>query len=115
MYERPKIGTKMYFVKEHLYYIPNHTGPIKEFCVCEAVVKGFHTLGYTELCLSSTDPDGFCTPYWFRVNEIGKRVFYTAEEAARLAKTITQKYESVWGWIGKPHIPMRRTWKNYLI
>ena len=49
--KKPDIGTKMYFVCEHLYCIPNHAGPVKEYCVCEAEVVGFFTGGYTEVQL----------------------------------------------------------------
>lgn len=49
MYKRPEIETKMYFVQEHLYYIQNYVAPVKGYCVCEAVVRGFYQLGYTKI------------------------------------------------------------------
>lgn len=111
---RPAIGAKMYFVKEHLYYIPNHSAPTKEYCVCEAEVTGFYTGGYTEVVLSGKDPDGYKTPYYYKLSEVGKSVFYTPREAAILAQQQTQEFEKTWGWFGTPDIPMRRTWEKYL-
>ncbi len=36
------------------------------------------------------------------------------QDAAALAKKMTEKYERIWGWLGEPDIPMRRTWSQYL-
>lgn len=47
--ERPEIGTEMYAVFEHLYYIPGHAAPVMEYCVCKGTVRGFFTGGYTEV------------------------------------------------------------------
>ena len=104
----------MYAVHEHLYYIKNKSAPILEYCVCEAEVKGFFKKGYTEICLSGLSPEGYKTPYWYKISDIGKRIFYTAKEAAELAKEMTEKYESTWRWLGTPDIPMRRTLEKYL-
>ena len=112
--EKPDIGTKVYFVCEYLYYIPGHAGPVKEYCVCGAEVAGFFTGGYTEVRLVGDDPDGHRTPYFFKLSEIGERVFYTPEEAASYAQTLTVRYERIWGWLGIPDIPMRRPWENLL-
>jgi hypothetical protein len=51
----------------------------------------------------------------YKLNEIGKRIFYTPAEAASLAKEQTEKYEHTWGWLGSPDIPLRRSWEKYLI
>lgn len=96
MSKRPDIGTKMYSVREHLYYIQNHAGPLLEYCVCEAEVTGFFEGGYVEVRLRGKSPEGFMTPYFYKLSEIGTRVFYTAEEAARLAKDMTERYEKTW-------------------
>lgn len=112
--KRPVIGTKMYAVHEHLYYIPGFPAPVMEYCVCEAEVRGFFTGGYTEVRLIGNSPNGFVTPYSYKLSDIDKRVFYTPTEAALLAKDMTDKYERIWGWIGNPHIPMRRLWEEYL-
>lgn len=110
--DRPKIGTKMYSVHEHLYYIPGRTAPAMEYCVCEAEVQGYFVSGYTEICLAGLSPAGFMTPYFYKISEIGQKVFYTAQEAALLAQQMAEKYEQACGWMGDP--PMRRPWEKYL-
>ncbi len=112
--ERPEIGTEMYAVFEHLYYIPGHAAPVMEYCVCKGTVRGFFTGGYTEVCLLFTGPDGFPSPDRRRLGDIGEKLFYTAAEAATLAKSMTEKYERTWGWIGAPEIPMARPWAKLL-
>ncbi|MBC5675598.1 hypothetical protein H8S76_25535 [Blautia sp. NSJ-34] len=113
--KKPEIGTRMYSVHEHMYYIGKHAGPILEYVVCEGAVTGFYTLGYTEVCVTGKSPEGYNTPYRYSLNQIGKKLFYTAEEAAEHAKSLTERYEHTWGWIGAPDIPMRRTWEPLLL
>ena len=112
--ERPEIGTEMYAVFEHRYYIPGHAAPVMEYCVCKGAVRGFFAGGYTEVSLLFTGPDGFPEPDYRRLDAIGKKLFYTAAEAAALAKSMTEKYERTWGWIGAPEIPMARPWEKLL-
>lgn len=111
---RPDIGTKMYSVHEHHYYIKEHPAPLREYCVCEAEVIDFIQGGYTEVELRGKSPGGFMTPYRYRLSDIGKRIFYTPREAALLAKDMTEQYEKTWGRIGSPETPMRRPWEKYL-
>lgn len=114
-FEKPEIGDKMYFVQEHLYYIPDCTGPVKEYCVCAATVTGVFTGHYyTEVKLVGPDPNGFLTPCFQKFSAIGKEVFYTPREAALLAQVMTEKYEKMWGELGPPDIPMRRPWEKLL-
>lgn len=61
-----------------------------------------------------TGPDGFPQPGYYKLDDIGKKLFYTAAEAAALAKSMTEKYERTWGWIGAPEIPMARPWEKLL-
>lgn len=110
--KKPEIGTLMYSVHEHLYYIKDRTAPVLEYCICEAEVTGFFKGGYTEICLVGPNPDGFQTPYKYKLSEIGRKLFFTARDAAALAKQMTETYERTWGWINDP--PMRRTWEKYL-
>lgn len=110
--ERPAIGTKMYAVNEHLYYIPGKTAPVLEYCICEAEVLGFYQGGYVEICLIGKFPGRGMVPYYYPLKDVGARVFYTPREAAMLAKQMTEKYERTLGWMGDP--PMRRTWEKYL-
>ena len=112
--KRPEIGAEMYAVFEHLYYIPGHAAPVMEYCVCKGTVRGFFTGGYTEVCLLFTGPDGFPKPGRRRLDDIGKKLFYTAAEAAALAKSMTEKYERTWSWVGPPDIPMARPWEKIL-
>lgn len=109
---RPEIGETLYFVCEHLYYKPNRVGPVLEYCVCSGKVKTFLTGKYTEMRLVGKNPDGFPTPSYFKLSDLGKRIFDNPKDAALLAKEMTEKYERTWGWTGDP--PMRRTWEKYL-
>lgn len=112
--ESPEIGTEMYAVFEHLYSVQNRAGPLLEYCVCKGTVRGFFTGGYTEVRLLFTNPDGFPEPGYYKLDDIGKKLFYKAAEAAALAESMTEKYERTWGWIGAPEIPMARPWAKLL-
>lgn len=112
---RPEIGTKMYFVVEHLYYDKTiRTAPFTEYCVCEGEISRFLTVRYTEMELRGKNPDGHGDLHYYRLEQIGKKVFYSVQEAAQLAKEMTEKYERIWGWFGPPDIPMRRPWESLL-
>lgn len=110
--KRPEIGATMYSVQEHLYYIPDRASPVREYCVCEAEVRGFFVGGYVEICLTGKIPGKGIVPYRYPLKDVGKQVFYTPHEAAVLAKQMTEKYERTWGWMRDP--PMRRTWAHLL-
>lgn len=113
--KKPDVGTKMYSVHEHRYYIDGKAAPVLEYCVCEGEVTGFFQGGFTEICLRGYSPKGFMTPYRYRLSDVGTKIFYTAKEAAELAAKMTDEYERTWGWLGEPDIPMRRSWKYLLI
>ena len=113
--KKPEIGTRMYSVHEHLYYIKDYPAPLLEYVVCVAEVTGFYTQGYTEVCLTGKNPDGHNMPYRYPLNKIGKSIFYTAKEAAEYAKVLTERYEHTWGWLGAQDIPMRRSWETLLL
>lgn len=103
--ERPEIGTEMYAVLNTS--IPRKTalGLSWNTACVRGTVCGFSTGGYTEVCLAFTGPDGFPQPGYYRLDDIGKKLFYTAAEAATLAKSMTEKYERTWGWIGSTGDP----------
>ena len=61
-----------------------------------------------------TGPDGFPKPGRRRLDDIGKKLFYTSADAAALAKSMTEKYERTWGWVGPPDIPMAKPWEKIL-
>ena len=94
----------MYSVHEHRYYIPGSAAPVMEYCVCEAEVRGYFTGGYTEIRLVGPNPEGHMTPYFYKLSEIGKKIFFTPKDAALLAQQMTEKHERTWGWMGDPPI-----------
>lgn len=114
MSKRPDLGTRMYSVHEHRYYITESAAPILEYCVCEAEVTGFFRGGYTEIFLTGLSPDGYKMPFCYKLSDIGSKIFFTPKEAALLAREMTERYEHTWGWLGAPEIPLRRTWNHYL-
>lgn len=113
--DKPEIGAEMYAVFEHLYSSKSapHRG-LKEYCVCKGTVRGFYIRSYTDVCLLFQGPDGAPMLRYHKLEDIGKKLFYTAEEAAELAKRMTEKYEQIWGWIGAPEFPMARPWEDLL-
>ena len=112
--KKPEVGTTMYFVEEHLYYIQGFAGPIMEYCVCQGEVTGFFQKRYISVDLKGKNAEGFPTPFRYALSDIGKKLFYTAKEAAQFAREKTEEYERIWGWLGAPEIPIRRTWEDLL-
>lgn len=110
--KRPEIGTVLWSVHEHLYYTLESAAPVKEYCVCSAKVVGYFEGGYVEICLRGKSPDGYITPYRYKLADLGKCVFFTAREAAEAAQRMTDRHEKTWSKFGDP--PMRRTWEKYL-
>lgn len=113
--DKPEIGAELYAVFEHLY--SSKSAPhraLKEYCVRKGTVRGFYKGSYTDVCLLSQRPDGAQTLSYYKLEDIGKKLFYTAAEAAELAKRMTEKYERTWGWIGAPEFPMARPWEDLL-
>lgn len=113
--QRPKIGTKMWDVHENLYYIPGSAAPVMEYVVTDGEITDYREGGYVDFRLLGPVPRGdrsFPVPRYHKLSDIGKRVFYTAREAALLAREQTEKYERTWGWTKDP--PLRRTWEQYL-
>ena len=113
---RPPVGSKLWDVHENLYYDKSvKVAPLVEYVVTEGEVTGYYEGGYVEICMTGPVPDGdrsFPYPRRHKLSDIGKRVFYTAREAALLAKEQTEKYERTWGRTKDP--PLRRTWEQYL-
>ena len=113
--DKPEIGAEMYAVFEHLY--SSKSAPhraMKEYCVCKGTVRSFYTGSYTDVCLLCQGPDGAPTLRYCKLEDIGKKLFYKAADAAELAKSMTEKYERIWGWIGAPEFPMARPWEDLL-
>lgn len=113
--DKPEIGAELYAVFEHLY--SSKSAPhrvMKEYCVRKGTVRGFYTGSYTDVCLLFQGPGGAPKLSYYKMEDIGKKLFYTAAEAAELAKRMTEKYEQTWGWIGAPEFPMARPWADLL-
>lgn len=105
---RPEVGAEMYFVVESRYYVKSvQTAPFLEYCVCEGTLRKFIDQNQTEMCLIY---DG--SLHYFNLAAIGEKVFHTPQEAALLAKEMTEKYERSWMWTGDPLL--RRTWAHLL-
>ena len=109
---RPPIGTTMYSVHEHLYYIPDYAAPMKEYCVSAGKVKEYIEVRYVEIVLLGKAPEGYRELYYYKLSDIGKKYFFSRQEAEKLAEEKADQYEHTWGWIGPPQIPMRRPWRG---
>ena len=83
-----------------------------EYCVCKAKVKNYIQGKYTEVYAVGEDPDGYMTTCYFKLADIGTKVFLTSKEAAEYAKALTEKYEQVWCRMGEQ--TLRRTWEDIL-
>lgn len=113
--DKPEIGAEMYAVFEHLY--SNNSAParsLKEYCVCKGTVRGFYTGNYTDVCMLFRGPEGCPLLSYYKLEDIGKKLFYKAADAAELAKSMTEKYERIWSWIGAPEFPMAKPWEDLL-
>lgn len=115
---RPPIGTKMYDVWENIYDANGKVSSAKEYVVVESKVTGFFEGRIVQIhLLTHSAPNGNSqhlrtVPHSHKLGDIGKKVFYTAREAAEYAKELTEKHDRTWSWIDKA--PMRRTWEKYL-
>jgi len=108
----PKIGDTLYLVAEHLYYVDGKAGPLKEYCVYSGTVKDIITLSYKDIRIKGLDADGKVHLWYRKVSDIGTQVFLTAQEAALLAKEMSDDYDRRFSWISDT--PVRRTWEHLL-
>ena len=108
----PEIGTTMYCVTEHYYYKPGFTAPFMEYVVQAGQVKRILEQAKPEIELCGKGPDGPLEVEYRKIRDIGRKVFYTAREAAMLAKHMTEEYERERFW--SANVPMRRTWERLL-
>ena len=112
---RPSVGTTMFCVCEHLYYISGRAGPAKEYVIFEGVVTGYHDAGWVDVTLEGRDADGHMETVHRRLKDIGSTLFFTVREAALLAESMTEDYERRWGWTERwGDVPLRRPWQVYL-
>lgn len=87
--ERPPVGTKVYGVHEHLYYVPNCPWPLLKYVVSEGAVTGYFVGHYVSICTVETLPGRGRVPYRYRLNDVGEELFFTREEAETLAAKLT--------------------------
>ena len=114
MKNKPEIGSTMWDVCENLYYdYAKSAAPLKEFVVSKGKVRGFLQINYTSMFLVGPVGERASIMREYRLADIGKRVFYTAREAALYAKELSDKYDRTWERISKDG-PIRRTWEKYL-
>lgn len=101
--DKPEIGAEMYAVFEHLY--SNKSAParsLKEYCVCKGTVRSFYTGSYTDVCMLFRGPEGCPLLSYYKLEDIGKKLFYKAADAAELAKSMTDFIISVFAPIFMP-------------
>ena len=108
---KPPIGTPMWHVLEHLYYEKARAGPLMEYVVREARVTCFNETASTEIRLTGKNAGKYLTPFSYPLSDIGRRLFYTPEEAAQLAKRMTENEEKMLWCRG----PLRRPWAEYIM
>ena len=116
----PPIGATMYAVTEWLYY-DGDPYPRREYLVCPARVTDYKSQGWKGIQLLAYHPvrdtvDSVWTwnlPLYYKPEEIGAKVFYTPQDAARRAKELTDKAErSEAGF--DTFKPYRRSYEKYL-
>lgn len=108
----PNVGDTLFVVNEHLYHVEGKAAPRLEYCVCIGKVKKISQLWCPEVCVVGNGPDGHKELWYYKVSEIGTKVFYTAHEAAMLAKEKSDEYDRKFFW--NADVPIRRTWEKYL-
>lgn len=113
---RPPLGTTMFCVREHLYYIPGRAGPAKEYVIFEGeIVDYYDGPGWVDVKLKGRDADGYVQTIHRRLKDIGVKIFFTAREAAVLARDMTEDYERRWAWTERwGDVPLRRPWEQLL-
>lgn len=107
----PEIGTQLYFVCEHIYDTKDRIAN-KEYVVCSGELTSYNENGnLTLMRIVGLDAYEHTTPFYYKPQGIGSKVFYSAKEAAQRAKQLTDHEDKVWGTVGPP---MRRPWANLL-
>ena len=112
---RPPLGTTMFCVQEHLYYIPGRAGPALEYVIFEGEVVGYYDgPGWVDIRLRGRSDKGV-EIVRRRLKDIGAKIFTTAQEAAMLARDMTEDYERRWAWTERwGDVPLRRPWEQLL-
>lgn len=109
--EWPKIGTQLYFVCEHFYTTKERVSNT-EYAICSGELTGYNDNGrLTLMRIVGPNAYGYMTPHYYKPQEIGSKVFYSAKEAAYLAKQWSDRYDKVWGAMEPP---IRRPWEHLI-
>lgn len=107
----PEIGTQLFFVCEHIYDTRDRIAN-KEYVICSGKLTRYNEKGrLTLMRIVGPGAYGYEIVSYFRPQEIGSKVFYSEEEAAQLAKQLTDHEDKVFGAMEPP---MRRPWFAYL-
>lgn len=110
--EHVKIGDIFWLVVEHLYTTQDGLFVKKEYCVTSGTVSKLLSR-WDEMVLTGPGPDGYNLMHYYKLKDIGKRIFRTRKEAALYARELTEKNDRVWADIMGEE-PMRRTWEKHL-
>lgn len=108
----PNIGDTLYLVSEHRYYVTGEAAPRMEYCVCMGTVTKIMTYGYTDMCIKGRDPDDRLQLWYRKLSDIGTKAFFTVQEAALLAKEMSDEFDRKFSY--SHSTPIRRTWERYL-
>lgn len=105
----PEIGTQLYFVCEHIYNTKDRIANT-EYVICSGELTGYNDSGRLVLMrIVGPNAYGYMTPFYYKPQDVGVNVFYSAKEAAQLAKQMTDHADKVWGAMEPP---MRRPWEH---
>ena len=114
---KPDIGTNVWFVTEHLYYVPGRNAPEHEYCVYQGEIIRYRVGAWTDAVIKYRCEEGYTklTDVALKAND--PRIFDNPRDAALLAREYTEEYMRRWRWIWnmwRDTPPMRRSWEKYI-
>lgn len=115
---RPQIGTNVWFVAEHYYYVPGRAAPELEYSVYQGKIRGYRMGRWTDASIEYQSEEGYIKLIDIAMNANTPKIFDNPRDAALLARDKTDAHMRRWGWVLElwPETPpMRRTWEKYLI
>ena len=113
---RPPVGTKVWFVSEHLYYA-GRASPELEYSVYQGEVLGYRTGNWTDVQIRYRCEEGYIKLTDIQLSASTPKIFDNPRDAALLAQSMTNDHVRRWGWtwsMWPDTPPMRRKWENYL-
>ena len=115
---KPEIGTKVFFVAEHLYNVKGLPhNPQYEFSVYEGEVMGYRVGNWTDVNIRYRCEEGYIELTDIVLRADKPKIFDNPRDAALLAREKTEEYLKKWGWVWTmwPDTPpMRRAWERFL-